>query len=108
MHDYGALAHIPWAVGLQLIGIGLLRLAGRITPAHVWICGLGGLAPMIAREITQAEYRYIEAHGGRRALMPDLAGFRVWDWNRHSIEETLYAAAAVATVAIAAGWFLRK
>lgn len=47
-----------------------------------WLAGtVGACAWAIAREITQAEYRWIEAFGaGRRANMPWWGGFdpRVW------------------------------
>ncbi|WP_242138389.1 MULTISPECIES: hypothetical protein [unclassified Sphingomonas] len=47
------------------------------------------------REITQREYQWIEQFGaGRRANMPGYAGLEIWQWNSHSISETVVAIAA--------------
>jgi hypothetical protein len=57
------------------------------------------------REITQREYQWIELYGrGRRANMPDLAGLRVWEWNRRSIEGTVVAIIASTLPALAISW----
>ena len=100
MHQYSNLAHVPWAIAIQLVGVGLFAAVQRVRPAHLWICGLGGFSVIFSREVTQAEYRYIEAHGGLRANMPDLVGFEIWRWNQHSVFETAFAGIAVVTVAM--------
>jgi hypothetical protein len=47
------------------------------------------------REITQRAYQWIEKFGGgHRANMPGYAGIEVWQWNAHSISETVVAIVA--------------
>lgn len=69
------LDHLAIAVTIQLI----LRLA-----TGSWAAGTAAAcAWAISREITQAEYRWIEAFGaGRRANMPWWAGFDPIVWQR--------------------------
>jgi hypothetical protein len=97
-------AHVPVALGIQIvcwwIGLGL----GASRRAGLWIGAFAGTAVCVMREITQREYQWIEAFGdGRRANMPGYVGFEVWQWNRHSIEETVTAVLAVLIVAMAFG-----
>lgn len=99
---YSNLAHIPWAVGIQLVGVGLLWLAGYFAPAAFWVCGLGGVVAMFGRDETKEEYAYIQAHGGLRANMPDLVALKFWKWSSHDLLETGFAAAAVIAVSLAA------
>jgi hypothetical protein len=93
--------HVPIAIGVQLlcwwIGAGL----GAPRRASLWLGCFAGSAVCVMREITQREYQWIEAYGhGLRANMPMLAGLRVWEWNAHSIEETVVAIAASVLLAI--------
>jgi hypothetical protein len=65
--------HIMLAVTIQLAGFALIR--------SWWAGALAASAWSISREITQAEYRWIEQFGsGLRANMPWWGGFdlRVW------------------------------
>lgn len=95
-------AHIPLALAIQLLGYALGRSLRVPAGPALWTGCFAASAACIIREITQHEYRWIEAHGhGLRANMPVLEGLKFWDWNRHSIEETIVAIAAVVLVAIA-------
>jgi hypothetical protein len=72
------LAHPLVAVGLQIV-------LGLIT-GNFWLGALGGSAMFIGREHAQAEYRWIEHHGGGlRANMPWWGGFDPKVWDRHSL-----------------------
>jgi hypothetical protein len=88
-------AHVPVSIGIQLACWALGRALGAPTRASVWIGCFAGAAVCIMREITQREYQWIEAFGhGKRANMPGYAGLEVWQWNVHSISETITAIAA--------------
>lgn len=100
--DPATYAHLPWAIGLQVIGWVIAHRLDGSRRVGLWLGALAGATLAVTREVTQAEYRWIEAFGhGRRANMPDLAGFYVWQWNAHSIAETIAAVGAVVAVA----WF---
>ncbi len=101
------LAHVPIALGIQII-CWLIGRSFRVpTHASLWIGAFAGSAVCVMREITQREYQWIEAFGhGRRAFMPSYAGLQVWEWNQHSLEET--AAAIFAVVILAAAVQLRR
>ena len=93
--------HVPVALGVQLICWAIGRGLGASHRAGAWIGCFAGGAVCVMREITQREYQWIEAKGGGlRANMPSLAGLRVWEWNAHSIEETVVAVAASVAVAV--------
>ena len=95
-------AHVPIALGVQLACWAIGRWLNAPTRAGVWVGCFAGSAVCIMREITQREYQWIEAYGhGLRANMPGYAGLMVWEWNRHSIEETVVAIAASVIVAAA-------
>jgi hypothetical protein len=96
------LAHVPIAIGVQII-CGLIgRSFGSSTQASLWIGAFAGSAVCVMREITQREYQWIEAFGhGHRANMPAYAGLQIWEWNQHSLEETAAAIIVVVTVALA-------
>jgi hypothetical protein len=95
------LAHVPVAIGVQLLCWVIARALGAPTRASVWTGCFAGSAVCIMREITQREYQWIEQFGaGRRANMPGYAGLEVWQWNSHSLTET--AVAIAASVALAA------
>jgi hypothetical protein len=94
------LAHIPIAIGIQLACWLIGRRLGAPTRAGIWIGCSAGSAVCIMREITQQEYRWIEAYGhGLRANMPGYEGLKFWDWNAHSIQETVVAIGAATIVA---------
>lgn len=94
------LVHIPIALGVQLACWLLGRSLGAPTRASVWIGCFAGSAVCVMREITQHEYRWIEASGhGLRANMPGYEGLKFWDWNAHSLQETVMAIGASAVVA---------
>jgi len=98
--DPATYAHVPWAIGLQLIGWATANRLGASRRAGLWLGALAGTVMAVTREVTQAEYRWIEAYGhGLRRNMPDLAGFYLWQWNAHSIAETAAAIAAVVAIA---------
>ena len=69
------LGHLVLAVVLQML---VVRLCGS------WLAGaLVASAWAISREITQAEYRWIEIYGrGLRSNMPWWGGFDLRVWNR--------------------------
>jgi uncharacterized membrane protein AbrB (regulator of aidB expression) len=99
MKSYSNLAHIPWALAILGVGIGLALLGVPVS----FISATGGAAVCIAREVT---YQWIEKHGGLRANMPDLEGFNVPAWNSHSKIETILAVVAAYLVATAVYlWF---
>lgn len=96
------LAHVPVAIGVQLLCWVIARALGAPTRASVWTGCFAGSAVCIMREITQREYQWIEQFGaGRRANMPGYAGLEVWQWNSHSLTETAVAIAASAALAAA-------
>lgn len=98
--DIATYAHVPWALGIQALGWALSRTLGTTHRAGAWLGAFAAIVMAVTREITQAEYRWIEAFGhGLRRNMPDLAGFYVWEWNAHSVAETVAAVAAVTLVA---------
>jgi hypothetical protein len=100
--DIATYAHVPWALGLQLLGWAIARTLGASHRVGAWLGAFAAAVMAVTREVTQAEYRWIEAYGhGLRRNMPDLAGFYVWQWNAHSITETIAALAAVSIVAVA-------
>ncbi|WCM25693.1 hypothetical protein NDN01_16810 [Sphingomonas sp. QA11] len=95
------LAHVPISIGIQLACWGIGRLFRAPTRASVWIGCFAGAAVCIMREITQREYQWIEQFGdGRRANMPGYVGLEIWDWNTHSISETVVAVLASVALAI--------
>lgn len=96
-------AHVPIAIGVQLVCWAIGRWLNAPTRASVWIGCFAGSAVCIMREITQREYQWIEAYGhGLRANMAGYEGLKVWEWNRHSIEETVVAIVAAMVVAAVA------
>jgi hypothetical protein len=93
-------AHVPIAIGIELVCWAIGRLLGGSTRASIWTGCFAGAAVCIMREITQREYQWIETFGaGHRANMPGWAGLEVWQWNAHSISETVVAIAAAMIVA---------
>ena len=78
--------HIPLALAIQ----GVLYLAG----INLYVGALTASLMFLMREITQAEYRWIEANGGLRAAMPWWKGMDVRLWNQHSIMDVVLPAFA--------------
>lgn len=102
-------AHVPWALGLQLAGWAIARRFGASHRAGAWLGAFAGAVMCVTREVTQREYQWIEAYGGGlRRNMPDLAGFRVWEWTAHSLAETAAGIAAVAVAATIVGRASRR
>jgi hypothetical protein len=96
-------AHVPIAIGIQLACWAIGRCFNVPAKASLWIGCFAGSAVCVMREITQREYQWIEAYGhGLRANMAGYEGLKVWEWNRHSIEETVMAIAAAVIVAAVA------
>jgi hypothetical protein len=94
-------AHVPVALGIQLACWAIGHALGAPNRASIWIGCFAASAVCIMREITQREYQWIEAFGGgRRANMPGYAGLEVWQWNAHSISETIMAIAASLILAV--------
>lgn len=89
------MTHALVAVMVQLI---LLLMVSLGLPP-VWSFGFAATLIYAMREITQAEYRWIEANGGLRAAMPFWKGLDVRLWNRHSVTDVIYPALATAAVA---------
>jgi len=95
-------AHVPIALGILLACWLLARRLGAPPEAAIWTGWLAAASVCVMREVTQREYQWIEAHGeGLRRNMPPTAGLWVWEWNRHSIEETVVAILAATVVAVA-------
>lgn len=94
-------AHVPIAIAVQCITWWIAaRLGARARPS-IWAGWFAGSAVCVMREITQREYQWIEAFGqGRRINMPWYAGMKVWEWNSHSIEETIAAIVAATFLAM--------
>lgn len=67
------------------ISLVIQALVGLLT-GNWWLGGLVACTWWVAREHTQAEYRWIEKYGqGKRANMPDWAGFDYREWNVPSL-----------------------
>lgn len=95
MKDLSPLYHAVSVITLQcLFGM----LAGK------WLeGGVIGCIWFIAREHTQAEYRWIAQHGaGKRANMPWWGGFDSRAWNLASLLDWLVPALACTAVYLAA------
>ena len=100
-------AHVPVALGVQLICWAIGYGFGASNKAAIWIGCFAAAAVCIMREITQREYQWIERFGGGlRANMPGYAGLEVWEWNAHSISETIVAVLAAVVVAALVSRFI--
>ena len=89
--------HIFIALLVQVVGMVLLGFTAPVA----WAAALAGIAVCFMREVTQAEYRWIEANGGLRSAMPWWKGLDVRLWDRHSIDGVAVPALGVAIVALA-------
>ncbi len=97
------MAHIPIAIGVQIVCWLIARLFGADMRTGLWVGAFAGSAVCVMREVTQREYQWIEAFGhGHRSNMPSFAGLEVWEWNQHSLLETAAAIGAVVIVALLA------
>jgi apolipoprotein N-acyltransferase len=89
-------AHLPLACILQLLTILVATALGVTLVPAAWLGCFCAIAVCVTREITQREYQWIEKFGnGLRRNMPAFAGYRFWEWNRHSKRETIAAALLV-------------
>lgn len=96
------LVHFPIALLVMIASWLLGRSLGVANRPAIGTGWFAGACVCIMREVTQHEYRWIEAVGqGRRANMPALEGLKFWDWNMHSQLETLAALGLSALVALA-------
>ena len=89
------IGHIALAVLIQLIVVALWRSWGAgAFAASAWA---------IAREVTQAEYRWIERFGGgRRANMPWWGGFDPQVWHGDALLDWVAPLVAVTALALLA------
>ncbi len=100
-------AHVPVALGIQLACWAIGYWLGASNRAAIWIGCFAAAAVCVVREITQREYQWIERFGGGlRANMPGYAGLEVWEWNAHSISETIVAILAAVVVAALVSRFI--
>lgn len=96
------LIHFPIALLVMIASWLFGRWLGAENMPAIWVGWFAGACACIMREVTQQEYRWIEQVGqGRRAQMPSLEGLKFWDWNAHSLLETLGALVLSALVALA-------
>jgi len=96
------LPHFPIALLVMIASWHFGRWLGAANMPAIWGGWFAGACACIMREVTQQEYRWIERVGqGRRAHMPALEGLKFWDWNAHSLLETLGALGLSALVALA-------
>ncbi|MFH2476604.1 hypothetical protein [Citrobacter freundii] len=95
MNDLSPLLHAAFAVAVQC-AIGLLSGMWIAGGAIGWMC-------FIAREHTQAEYRWIaQLGGGKRVNMPWWGGFDWRVWNLPSLLDWLVPVLACAVVSFVA------
>jgi len=69
---------------------GLITIAWCVLCAVVklpWPFCFWAVAFYVGREVAQAEYRYIERHGGRRSLCPWWCGFIPEAWDLKSLSD---------------------
>lgn len=79
------LLHIPWV--------------GMLLPALFYV----------GREVTQAEYRYIEAHGGKRNKCPWYCGLKPIAWTTKSVlDVALPLIVSVAAIVVEVLWLHRS
>lgn len=96
-HGKVMIAHVLLALAMQL---GIARLSGSLA-AGTW----AACAFAIAREITQAEYRWIERFGqGLRANMPWWGGLDMRVWHADAWLDWI----APCLVCLAAAYLLRR
>lgn len=94
-------AHVPVALGIQLACWAICHALKVSNKGAIWIGCFAAAAVCVMREVTQREYQWIEKFGGGlRANMPGYAGLQVWEWNAHSISETVVAIAASVILAV--------
>lgn len=94
MMDFTPLIHALIAVAAQAL-VGLLT-------GNWWLGGLMACVWWIAREHTQAEYRWIDRFGGGlRANMPQWGGFDLRVWSAASVLDWLVPALACTAILFA-------
>lgn len=91
-------AHIPWTLGILAAALALHLLG--VPPS--FIGATGGLLFCLTREETQREYQIIETlNPPVRAGLNMWDAFKVWNWNAHSIAETVIAVGVAYAAALA-------
>lgn len=96
--DLTPLLHAALAAAVQTL-VGLLT-------GNWWLGGLLACTWWVAREHTQAEYRWIERFGhGQRAAMPQWGGFdpRIWNWP--SVLDWMVPLITFILILLLHGWF---
>ena len=77
----------------------VIQALGGLLTGNWWLGGLVACTWWVAREHTQAEYRWIEKYGqGKRANMPDWAGFDYRVWNVPSLVDFIAPVVACSIV----------
>ena len=79
----------------------IAQLAVGLLTGNWWAGAAAGACFYVGRELTQAEYRWIERFGGgKRANMPWWAAFDPRVWTRKSLLDWLLPTIAVVAVAL--------
>ena len=86
---------------LALVTCAILFALGLPWPAMFW-----SAAFYLGREISQSEYRYIQAHGGKRDTCPWYCGFYPSSWTVKSVIDCLFPW-IVCIVAALLEWYVR-
>ena len=82
---------------------GLISLAWCVICAVLklpWPFFFWPVAFYLGREVAQAEYRYIEAHGGRRAAYPWWCGFAPSAWTAKGLSDWICPLVSAAVFAV--------
>lgn len=86
---------------LSLVTCGICLLIGLPWPVMLWPA-----AYYFGREMSQAEYRYIQSHGGKRANCPWYCGFFSSAWTAKSVIDCLLPW-VVCIVAAVISWYVK-
>lgn len=81
----------------------LLWLA--LVPEHIDMCWCIAFF-YVGREFAQAEYRYIESHGGKRDKCPAWCGFLPEAWTDKGLLDFLFPMAISGIFVLLKQWFL--
>lgn len=88
------------------VAIALLIQVAMFPIFGLWAGAVAASCVFVAREVTQAEYRWIDAFGaGLRANMPWYAALQLRAWNLKGFTDFLVPAAVVFAVAGASVFF---
>lgn len=83
-----------------VIGL-IVQFALWLLTGSAWVGCYAAVFGFVMREVAQAEYRWIELHGGLRAAMPWWQGLDVRLWTRHSCTDVIYPTLATVAAAVA-------